>query len=338
MLDPASLYSLVGPYAGADAPRLVEPPLVVALSGFVDAGSAVKLAVEQLRSSSTHHVVATFDVDQLHDYRARRPVMTFEGDRWAAYDAPRLQLLRVYDEEGASFLLLTGPEPDVQWERFCAAVWQLADRLGVSTTILLAAAPTAVPHTRPGGVTASASRPELLEGYRTWDVEAQVPGHAAALLHLRGAEEGRDVISVLAHVPHYLAGNDYPDSAAVLLRAVSAATGVDVPVDALLDVAATTRVEVDAQVAQSPEAQAVVRALEEQYDAIGEEGRGTSVAASFLPSADELGAEFERFLAAEEATDPAGGETGGETGGAAGGEEGRSSGEGPQAGEGPPAR
>lgn len=292
MLDPAALYSFEG-----DLPALVDPPLVVALSGFVDAGSAVRLTTEHLLGTGEHEVVATFDVDQLHDYRARRPTMTFGGDRWESIDPPLLQLHRVHDEEGSSLLLLTGPEPDVQWERFTRAVWQLADTLGVGLTIVLQAAPTAVPHTRPAGVTASASRPELLDGYRTWDVQAQVPGHAAALLHLRGAQDGRDVLSVLAHVPHYLAGNDYPDAAAVLVRTLAGATGVGLPVASLLEAASATRVEVDAQVGESAEAAAVVRALEEQYDAIGEEGRGTSAASAFLPTADELGEEFERFLA-----------------------------------------
>lgn len=292
MLDPASLYSYEG-----ERPSLVEPPLVVALSGFIDAGAAVRQTVEHLLATCRHEVVATFDVDQLHDYRARRPTMTFGGQNWLDVEPPRLRLLRVFDEEGSSLLLLSGPEPDVQWERFCAAVWRIVDELGVGLVTVLSAAPTAVPHTRPSGVTASASRPELLEGYRTWDVEAQVPGHASALLHLRGAQAGRDVISVLAHVPHYLAGSDYPDAAAVLVRTLSGATGVAVDVTALQEAAAVTRVEVDRQVSESPEAASVVTALEEQYDASGDEGRGTSAASAFLPTADEIAEEFERFLA-----------------------------------------
>jgi hypothetical protein len=295
MLDPASLYSYEG-----ERPALVEPPLVVALSGFIDAGNAVRQTVDHLLATCRHELVATFDTDQLHDYRARRPTMTFGGQNWVGIESPSLTLHRVSDEEGSSLLLLSGPEPDVQWERFTAAVWLLADDLGVGSTMILSAAPTAVPHTRPAGVTASASRPELLEGYRTWDVQAEVPGHAAALLHLRGAEAGRDVVSVLAHVPHYLGGSDYPDAAAVLVRTISGATGVSIPVQSLQEAASSTRVEVDRQVAESPEAAAVVTALEEQYDAFGDEGRGTTAAAAFLPTADELGEEFERFLAGRE--------------------------------------
>ncbi|WP_432543914.1 proteasome assembly chaperone family protein [Kineococcus sp. SYSU DK002] len=295
MLDPASLYSYEG-----ERPSLVEPPLVIALSGFIDAGNAVRQTVEHLLRTCRNDVVASFDVDQLHDYRARRPTMTFGGQDWVDYEPPRLQVHRVTDEDGSSLLLLSGPEPDVQWERFSAAVWRLVDELGVGLVTVLSAAPTAVPHTRPAGVTASATRPELLDGFRTWDLEAQVPAHASALVHLRGGQAGRDVVSVLAHVPHYLAGSDYPDAAAVLVRTLSGTTGVAVPVQSLQEAASATRVEVDRQVAESPEAAAVVTALEEQYDASGDEGRGTGAASAFLPTADELGEEFERFLAKRE--------------------------------------
>ena len=52
-----------------------------------------------------------------------------------------------------------------------------------------------------------------------------------------------------------------------------------------------TRTSVDEQLRESPEGAALVTSLEQQYDA--------SVAASELPTADELGAELERFLASQ---------------------------------------
>ena len=71
---------------------------------------------------SPHRVLARFDHDQLFDYRARRPVMVFAKDHWESYDAPVLALHLLNDLDGQHFLLLAGPEPDVQWERFAAAV------------------------------------------------------------------------------------------------------------------------------------------------------------------------------------------------------------------------
>jgi hypothetical protein len=61
------------------------------------------------------------------------------------------------------------------------------------------------------------------------------------------------------------------------------------------------RAAIAAQVADQPEVQAVVRALEEQYDAfVGARGRSLLASdTSELPTGDELGAELERFLAEE---------------------------------------
>jgi hypothetical protein len=70
-----------------------------------------------------------------------------------------------------------------------------------------------------------------------------------------------------------------------------------------------TQNEIERQLAEGDdELVAVVRGLEQQYDALaGAETRGSLVAEpAELPSADELGAVFERFLAEREE-----GETGG---------------------------
>jgi hypothetical protein len=46
--------------------------LLVALDGFLDAGNASALAVEHLTGgSATGRVVASFEVDEFYDYRAR---------------------------------------------------------------------------------------------------------------------------------------------------------------------------------------------------------------------------------------------------------------------------
>jgi len=60
-------------------------------------------------------VIARFDVDDLIDYRARRPPMTFDTDHWQDYAAPELAVHLVHDAAGTPFLLLTGPEPDRRW-------------------------------------------------------------------------------------------------------------------------------------------------------------------------------------------------------------------------------
>ncbi|MFE9917306.1 proteasome assembly chaperone family protein [Micromonospora sp. NPDC005553] len=295
MLDPHELYQLTD-----DLPDLGQPVLIQALTGFVDAGNASRLAREQLLTSLEGRPIATFDVDQLFDYRSRRPVMTFVEDHWESVDAPKLELHLLQDDDETPFLLLTGPEPDLQWERFVAAVAGLAARLDVRLTVGLNSIPMAVPHTRPTGVTAHATRPELIASYEPWLQRVQVPGSVGHLLEFRLGEQGRDALGFAAHVPHYVAQTEYPAAAEVLLTSVSRSTGLLLPGDGLRSAAEVVRVEIDRQVAQTEDAAALVQALEEQYDAFAR-GRGEKSLlapdAGPLPTADELGAELERFLA-----------------------------------------
>ncbi|MFC3501751.1 proteasome assembly chaperone family protein [Micromonospora krabiensis] len=295
MLDPHELYELTD-----DLPDLGQPVLIQALTGFVDAGHASRLAREQLFSSLESRPIATFDVDQVFDYRSRRPVMTFMEDHWESYDAPKLELHLLHDDDETPFLLLTGPEPDLQWERFVAAVAGLASRLDVRVTVGLNSIPMAVPHTRPTGVTAHATRRELISGYEPWLQRVQVPAGVGHLLEYRLGEQGRDAIGFAAHVPHYVAQAEYPAAAEVLLASISRSTGLLLPRDGLRSAAEVVRVEIDRQVAQTEDAAALVQALEEQYDAFARgQGEKSLLAPESgpLPTAEELGAELERFLA-----------------------------------------
>lgn len=306
MLAPQDLYEFepdgVAAVEAADADGLV---LLYHLDGFIDAGETGEQIVTELLGRLDHQLVARFDVDRLLDYRARRPIMTFRRDRWADYETPELALYLTHDTTGTPFLLLAGPEPDVLWERFATAVRQLVERFGVRMAINFHGIPMGVPHTRPVGLTPHGNRSDLVPGHRTWFDEAEVPGSAEGLVELRLTEAGHDVLGVAAHVPHYLSRSPYPDASLAVLEAVTAATGLVLPgvVRALRTEAASVQAEIDRQISEGDgELVSVVRGLEVQYDALAGAGtRGSLIAeAGDLPSADDLAAEFERFLAERE--------------------------------------
>ncbi len=297
-MEPAELYQLHLETSALDG--LGEPVLVHGLDGYVDAGSGVSLAVAHLLKTLPHEVVATFDTDMLLDYRSRRPTLTFAQNTFTDYDTPELLLHRVTDEAGTPFLLLTGPEPDVMWERFVTAVGQIADRLQVRLTVGLMAIPMGVPHTRPTGMSSHATRPELLAttGHQDWIGTIGVPGHATGLLEYRFGQAGRDALGFAAHVPHYVARSEYPETARTLIQALADSAGLLLPTSGLDEAAAKVAEQLQTQVAENSEVAEVVKALEEQYDAfVSATGRGLLAQSAPLPTADELGAQFEAFLA-----------------------------------------
>jgi hypothetical protein len=162
-----------------------------------------------------------------------------------------------------------------------------------------------VPHTRPVTVTAHATRPELIADHPSFTGTLQVPGSVAALLELRLGEEGRDALGFAANVPHYLTQTEFPQAAAELIRQVSRSGGLSLPLGDLEADGVRVLAEIDRQISGSEDVTAVVRALESQFDSFTAEaeraGRAPLLApAEELPSADELGAQVEAFLAGKD--------------------------------------
>lgn len=297
MPEPHDLYELTG-----DLPDLGRPVLVQALTGFVDAGGATRLAREELLRGVAGEPLVKFDIDALLDYRSRRPTMMFVEDHWESYDEPQLGIHVGHDQQGTPFLVLAGSEPDLAWERFTRAVIDLFVRLDVRLSVGFNAIPMAVPHTRPAGITAHASRKDLITGYEPWLQRVQVPGSAGHLLEYRLGQEGHDAMGFAVHVPHYLAQTDYPEAAAALLGALSRSTGLLLATEELRTAAQGVRAEIDRQIEANPDAAELVTSLEQQYDAYmrGRSGGSNLLASSGpLPTAEELGAELERFLAGQ---------------------------------------
>jgi predicted ATP-grasp superfamily ATP-dependent carboligase len=296
MRDPAGLYDLM---TGTDeVPKGL--PLIAGLTGFADAGAAVTQFGDYLLENLETRVVAEFDSDALLDYRARRPVIFFDQDHLTEYRPLQLKLYLAKDELGAPFLLLLGFEPDFQWQRFTAAVLDLVSRYEVRSTTWVHAIPMPVPHTRPIGVTVSGNRSELIEGMSIWKPRTQAPANALHLIEFRLQELGHPTAGFVLLVPHYLADTEYPAAALTALESVSAATGLIFPTDRLREESRDFTARIDSQVESNQELARLVGTLEERHDSYMLENPLPSPLTDLdgeLPTADEIAAELQRFLA-----------------------------------------
>jgi hypothetical protein len=274
-------------------------PLVVTLTGFTDAGGAASRMLDYFRDDLQPTPVVVFSSDVLLDYRARRPLITFEADHLTEYRAPRLELSLAHDSLGQPFVLLAGYEPDFAWEAFAETVVGLAEGLQVSTVTWVHAIPMPVPHTRPIGTTVSGTRSELTQAHSVWQPHTQVPSTVGHLLEYRFAQSGAAVSGFVLLVPHYLGDTDYPAAAIAGLDSVSVATGLVFDLDDLREENREYLEKVTEQVSGSDELSAMLRGLEERYDAYmaGSTRAQPIIHTGDLPSADELAAELERYLA-----------------------------------------
>ena len=300
MTEPARYVHIVD-----DVPELDEleqgPVLIHSLEGFLDAGNAAGLATQALLAQSSGRVVASFDIDAFYDYRARRPPLTFSESRYEDYEPPRLVVRLNHDSLGTPYLLLHGPEPDTNWEAFELAVRTVIEQFRVRLTVAMGAVPMAVPHTRPVMLTNHATVPDLLLHENIWRGRIRVPASAQALLELRLGGWGHPAMGFVAHIPHYVAQFDYPAAAATMLESVEVVTGLQWDLTDIEAAGEAKMVEIAVQIEDSAEVRDVVAGLEQQYDSFhrsDENGDALPLAEERdLPTGEELGAEFERFLA-----------------------------------------
>ncbi len=295
MRDPRELYELSGaPVYGA--------PALVALSGFMDAGQSAILAAQHLIDTHRSRIIARFDVDQLVDHRSRRPIITFDRDHYTDYQATELVVRVVTDDAGKDFLLFTGPEPDYQWERFAAAVAILFGELGCTLAVGLHGIPWGAPHTRPVGVTAHSADPTLISAFTSMHDKIQLPSSVEALLELRLPQAHIRTVGFSVHVPHYLAGGEFPAGSVRLLDSAAEVAELALAIPDLRSTADEYLRDLDQVVGQNPDNVEAIGQMEAAYDQavagreLPTEPAPKPVAESDIPSGDQLAAEFEQFL------------------------------------------
>ncbi|MGB6056670.1 MAG: PAC2 family protein [Microthrixaceae bacterium] len=280
------------------APELNEPVLVVALEGWIDAGSAAANAMSVMLGRTDGEPLAEFNTDRLLDHRARRPIMHLVNGLITNMAWPSIELRATADSEGRDILLLVGAEPDFEWRSFSETVVDLASSFGCRMVIGLGAYPAAVAHTRETALSVTTSSQELsntLHGYVRGTLD--VPGGIHSVLDVACNEAGIPALGLWAQVPHYVASMSYPAASAALLEGLAEVAGLDIEHSQLSSDARATRLRLDELVAENPQHQTMVHQLEElMNEGVGGPDDAPTFGFDRIPSGDELAAELQEYL------------------------------------------
>jgi hypothetical protein len=166
-----------------------------------------------------------------------------------------------------------------------------------------------VPHTRPIGTTVSGNRADLIEQYSVWRPHTQVPANAMHLVEYRLQEIEHEVVGFVLLVPHYLADSEFPAAALAALESISSSTGLIFPTDHLREEGREFVAKIDEQVQTNEELSKLVTTLEQRYDSYMKDNALRSPLTDLegeLPTADEIAAELEEFLAYRRGTEEPG--------------------------------
>lgn len=276
--------------------------LLAAISGFTDAGSAMKQVSEHILGSLEYTTVVVFDNDQLLDYRSRRPVMYFEQDHIEDYQPASLSIHLVKDEVGNQFLFLNGYEPDFKWEGFASSIEAIFSLFAISDLTWLHAIPFPIPHTRSVGVTVSGNQADVIAKFSEWKPRTQVPGNIMHLLEFRLSASGIPTTGFVLLVPHYLSDSEYPQAAVTGLELISGHLGLVFPTDDLRDQGVEFVRRLTKQMTENPELSGLVANLETSFKSDrANSGMGSVKSPQReIPDAEQIAAELEGYLASHQ--------------------------------------
>jgi proteasome assembly chaperone (PAC2) family protein len=266
-------------------PDLRDPVLVVALSGWVDAGlagaGAVAVLTEQLESVGPFGHV---DLTELVDLQQTRPSVHLVDGTTREITWPTIELIA--GRAGRDVVLCRGPEPSLRWRALTGELVELAQRLGVRMMVGLGGMPTLASHRRPVNVLATATSPPLAEEIGAWRADYTGPTGAQTVLQVAMGEAGIPGVGLWAQVPHYVGATPSPPAIRALLSRLrdlagvqTDLTGLDAQTDEYLE-------RVEEGLSERPDVAEMVRNIEA---AEGSE-------AGDLPTGEELASEIERFL------------------------------------------
>ncbi len=251
-----------------ERPRLRDPFLVLHLSGWTDAGLAGQTAAAFLRARWNSRSIAEFDLDELIDYRARRPIIRLAGGTIEQLTWSPIELAAGTTAGGRDVLLLTGPEPDFRWNSFIDQVLELC-------------------HELPVAVLGTSADPELAGRLETVPAIIELQAGIQSVLEERLYRAGIPATGLWARVPPYLAGGTHPPAALALVESLARLVGVEVDATELVAASKEHLEQVEQAIRERPQIAEFIgqiRALVEQ----GGDDR--------IPSGEEIAAELERFL------------------------------------------
>jgi proteasome assembly chaperone (PAC2) family protein len=275
-------------------PDLRSPVMVIAFSGWNDAGEAATGAVSHLLSSWTDpstdvvpELIADVDPEDFYDFQVNRPMVEVDDSSIRSLTWPGTQVfgLRTPDLKH-DFVVVRGVEPSMKWKTFAADILDLADDLEVDMVITLGSMLADTPHTRPITVSGSGAHPEISRRLGVEISKYEGPTGILGVLQDACVRRGIDAISLWAAIPHYASSSPSPKATLALVNALEDFLEVSLPLGDLPDESASWEEEVTEMAKEDSDVAEYVKALEESKDS------------SDLPEAtgESIARELERFL------------------------------------------
>ncbi|MSO42972.1 MAG: PAC2 family protein [Candidatus Planktophila sp.] len=275
-------------------PVLRNPVMILAFSGWNDAGEAATGALDHLiaawRNDSSEilpQLIADIDPEDFYDFQVNRPqIFTDETDSrkitWPTTEVYALVLPHLDHD----LIIVKGVEPSMRWKTFTRELLDLADDCEVSMIVTMGSLLADIPHSRPIAVNITAANPKMAARLNVEISAYEGPTGILGVLHDGCLRRGIEAVSLWAPVPHYASNAPSPKASLALIHALEDFLTLSVPQDELALASDAWEVEIDNLAKNDSDVADYIKNLEESKDAAD------------IPeiSGEMIAKEFERYL------------------------------------------
>jgi len=279
-----------------DIGALNRPVMLVGLEGWFDVASAATQAVNAFINADHAVIVGAIDPDPFYDFTQQRPHVTIDDDiREIVWPTNEFVLQRSGPVEDGSegrrdVVGLIGVEPHLNWQTYVDAIVTVATALRCEAVVTVGSAAEALPHTRTPPVTGSTATADLASRLGLSEPSYEGITGVAGVLNAELEARGIPSISLRVGIPHYLMNAEHPMAVTALVRHLGHV--LDIPTGEWMrgdssDQVVSWREVHDEIIASDDQLRMYVRMLEAEFDRRAE---------AQIPTADDLGDQFEQFL------------------------------------------
>ena len=272
-----------------DLGPLRSPVMLIALTGLFDISGAATTALDQFAPADTALTIGAIDPDPFYDFTLERPQVEFDEGELRITRWPENEFDVVRGRGDRDLVVLVGVEPHLGWRTYSACITHVAQQLRCEAVVTVGSAAEAVPHTRTPQVTGSTTDSDLARRLGIGQPTYQGVTGVVGVIQTDLAAAGIPSVSLRVGIPHYLMNAEHPQAVGALQTHLAHVLSVEPPEHGgeFADEVRKWRGLHDEVANGDVQLQMYVKMLEHEVDRRAE---------AAIPSADDLGAQFEEFL------------------------------------------
>lgn len=286
--------------------QLRAPRVVVALTGWPDAAQVASRAALFLQEGLEVVHFAELHAEEFHDYTTSRPTVAIVDGRVKGISYPRgdFYYWRNPAPDGGDLIVFVGSEPQLRWQRYIAALLDVAVGQGAVALYALGGLYDDVPHTRPPRLSSTCEGAALRARLRALgivfsDYEGPASLHTALVAECRARR--LPAASIWGHAPSYAQLSWNPLVTVALLDALGRLLNLPLDLDEVRSAADHLKRALDGLSGSDPQIGAMLAKLEASFDS--DEGQP----ASEEPVSERVLREVEEILRRHGESDGGGG-------------------------------